>query len=105
MAENGGGKKAVDVSGRGVVWTEWGRHRSGLHVVNGGPRSVPPGESWGVLAPAAAMSLVTRSVGTHPCFPSRYFLGAGYLGPVSPAPGTLTFSSLSAHSLQAIKTL
>ena len=37
MAENGGGKKAVDVLGRGVVWTEWGRRRSGLHVVSGGP--------------------------------------------------------------------
>lgn len=89
------------------VRTGWGRHRSGLHMVKWGPSSVLPGESWGLqqLASAAALSLVACFVGTHPFFPSWYFLGARYLGPVSPAPGSLTFSSLSAHSLQAIKTL
>lgn len=47
VTENEGGKEAVDISGRGVMWTEWGRHKSGLHTVKWGPSSVLPGESWG----------------------------------------------------------
>ena len=40
------GQNGEDV-GLGYMWSAGGRRRSGLHVVSGGPRSVPPGESWG----------------------------------------------------------
>lgn len=73
MTENGGGKEAVDISGRGVMWTEWEDISLGYTRSSGGPAVSCLGRAGGV-GPAAALSLVTCSVGTHPVFPSWYFL-------------------------------
>lgn len=85
------GQKGEDI-GLGYTWSA------------GGPGVSRLGRAGGVGS-CSSCEFGYLFCGDSSFFPSRYFLGAGCLGPVSPAPGALTFSPLSAHSLQAIRTL